>query len=120
LRSIRIRKLEKENSRLKEELTSTKLVLWIVFLSLLLTVIFTNVRYKSRIDELETNISFLELQLDHCDFSLCKERGTLEYCFVIKTNCIVLEDKCTHEEYLSQWNLNCTWGENECKCTLKT
>ncbi len=51
-----------------------------------------------------------------CEFNLCKTQGSMEVCFGLPTNCTVLETKCTHEEYLEQWNLSCTWDNTTCKC----
>jgi len=64
-------------------------------------------------------LAFLHLKQD-CYFYLCRKQGSLEYCFGIKTaDCKILEEKCKHESYLSQWNLNCTWEEKDCICYLK-
>ncbi len=59
-----------------------------------------------------------ETNLD-CEWNLCRMQGSMEVCFGLPTNCTVLEAKCTYNEYMMQWNLNCTWLNNTCSCFLK-
>jgi len=62
-----------------------------------------------------------ELSKWKCEFSLCRGHG-YGYCFTIKTDCSILERKCSDTEYLNQWNLNCTMVKdayNNCECWFK-